>query len=986
MDDTTINSNFAKEHKQEREKNFMDNDNLSGDDISLTRQPLRTALTGFREAKNAFENGTEEVRRLLLQECSLIYECHVCRNLFRSLANFITHKRIYCRESLRTYYHSNPDHNSSVIIHTPNDKQRSDGWFVKSRSTGSSPLLTKSNAGNRDLSKIIERLKRTEINVPSDERPLTERKYSPASPVLQLEKVPTSAQAVYQTLKFQAADSIKTEVNEVNHLLSGDAAVLGPDGKAVNQFNLNNQSTEHIVTEEKIKLTCELCKITFLTEKTLKIHIQKKHTSSTYVFQCPSCSLTFLQPAAVIRHLANEHKKPLKRIRKMRDTILKKRVQIGDVHVKGPSRELKRLQMNEAKDLENDQANDQCLLLSRGKPVSICAFCKKTFERRAALSAHLLNCLAKKNSSNSGLSQPSNKRLKMMPLKVVQQQQQQHHCTFNNNNNNNDIQIKIEPLDQDQEEAEKIKDDEQMQIELNKMFENLGKQDFGKGLRTVSLDKLDILTKDDTDCPCPAEETKDINNSLDMSDIVDDLAALPPLSLNDAKAQETEQKKSKKLLTCRCKICNKQFNALSNLRRHISMFHYRARRFGCILCEYRAFRRYDIVNHLGFVHKMTGERDRMALEYVSVHEVNYSKDDVEGDILVVSEDMDIDKDQKLETVIKRKKRKKLIPLTELAHPEPPENGRLKGVKQKLRKGFRQQMDGNVKGMRKRPIRNRIKPENKDFVYDLSNLQEDARENQRSNLKRRNIFLSDHKSSLSLELTPPVKITPYRLRTEPLLPSDKSVIKGIVGRLYRRVVNNGLAAASTLPEIPTERPQMRPRLTSICRNDSVAVPIIETSELEAARLKSPFLDDSFLEKLAKRANTTFRLKPLLALQSHSPLKSLLQKFDTSLQISKNKGNQSTSNEAIENDFDRASLKSSSSTSESLPLQTLKQSPALNLEHPQNDQEIQIDTTPNGKFIAEPSSPPSTPKKRINLIQRLADRSKRHDNVLRAALEQ
>lgn len=59
--DTTINSNCTKQHKQQRQKNFMDNVNLPEEDISLTRQPLRTALTGFREAKNAFENGTEEV-------------------------------------------------------------------------------------------------------------------------------------------------------------------------------------------------------------------------------------------------------------------------------------------------------------------------------------------------------------------------------------------------------------------------------------------------------------------------------------------------------------------------------------------------------------------------------------------------------------------------------------------------------------------------------------------------------------------------------------------------------------------------------------------------------------------------------------------------------------------------------------------------------------------------------------------------------------
>lgn len=46
----------------------------------------------------------------------------------------------------------------------------------------------------------------------------------------------------------------------------------------------------------------------FTTEKTLKIHIEKKHIPSTVVHQCPSCQETFLQPAAVLRHLSNVHK------------------------------------------------------------------------------------------------------------------------------------------------------------------------------------------------------------------------------------------------------------------------------------------------------------------------------------------------------------------------------------------------------------------------------------------------------------------------------------------------------------------------------------------------------------------------------------------------------------------------------------------------------------------------------------------------------
>jgi hypothetical protein len=37
-----------------------------------------------------------QVKQLLNHECDLIYECKVCKSLFRSLLNFISHKRIYC--------------------------------------------------------------------------------------------------------------------------------------------------------------------------------------------------------------------------------------------------------------------------------------------------------------------------------------------------------------------------------------------------------------------------------------------------------------------------------------------------------------------------------------------------------------------------------------------------------------------------------------------------------------------------------------------------------------------------------------------------------------------------------------------------------------------------------------------------------------------------------------------------------------------------
>ena len=46
-----------------------------------------------------------QVRDYLLDECHVIYECRTCLNMFRSVANFIAHKRSYCTAKLKNVRH-----------------------------------------------------------------------------------------------------------------------------------------------------------------------------------------------------------------------------------------------------------------------------------------------------------------------------------------------------------------------------------------------------------------------------------------------------------------------------------------------------------------------------------------------------------------------------------------------------------------------------------------------------------------------------------------------------------------------------------------------------------------------------------------------------------------------------------------------------------------------------------------------------------------
>ena len=72
-------------------------DNVSKDLSSLC-QPILLGTEGVPQLIRSVHSGTSEIRHLLLNECDLVYECKVCRSLFRGLPNFIAHKRVYCTE------------------------------------------------------------------------------------------------------------------------------------------------------------------------------------------------------------------------------------------------------------------------------------------------------------------------------------------------------------------------------------------------------------------------------------------------------------------------------------------------------------------------------------------------------------------------------------------------------------------------------------------------------------------------------------------------------------------------------------------------------------------------------------------------------------------------------------------------------------------------------------------------------------------------
>ncbi|XP_059615157.1 zinc finger protein 800 isoform X2 [Phlebotomus argentipes] len=728
-------------------------------DLSILRKPISTSITGFNEARKAYENGTEEVRQLMTNECDIVYECKVCRNIFRSLANFISHKRVYCRQKFNASQHfhfpSNGfiDQDISTIIQA---EQEYTNYSVKDKPPEAVGKDLSSIIDRLTAKKSVERIMRLSDFYDRVHHKLTQDEVIQRNHVLQLDRTPGSSVAVYQTVKQPDTDSMRVEVEEVRGLLMDNKAVLGPDGKAI-QLNdipplppiLNLDDLDASSSRETV--SCKICHMKFVTEKTLKLHLEAKHIHSTYVYQCPACPQTFLTPAAVIRHLSNDHKKSLKRIRLMRDTIYKRRIRMDEVQVKGPSRELVRLQT----DQERQEADNKAWLENVENydvGQSICTYCGKTFERRAVLTTHLNNCRQKRRTATvtSSMAKKAEKPKKstvelMKEISLSHQDENSNSfdsCTTSVSTNKEIIQSNLHNKLNASIDVEAVDSDNSNE-----------KSEVAREAAPVNKRKRKRAGKVGNDKERPESVADEIYWSMDESGVLSvkkfakDSDCLPPPPPPGATVSPNSKDKkpegAEKLPEC--DICNKTFVTKSNLKRHNVMFHYFKNRFLCKLCDFGANKKLELIAHLGVRHSIMGDK-HVVKEFITLakeenREIMRERNEMSPRSSSNSTSLPASlcpSPQTVEPIEDSTSNSSSVP--EAGPPAPKRRGRPKGSKnikssldseltqrgaKVMKEESKSPKDEKKKqasdNIPRRPIRNRIKPVNKDFVYDLSHL-------------------------------------------------------------------------------------------------------------------------------------------------------------------------------------------------------------------------------------------------------------------------
>lgn len=329
---------------------------------------------------------------------------------------------------------------------------------------------------------------------------------------------------------------------------------------------------------------------------------------------------------------------------------------------------------------------------------------------------------------------------------------------------------------------------------------------------------------------------------LDPSQIKKELEELP-LTIDEPPAKKKKLKKSKdgtEIVVTKdidCPLCPKKVSDNVNLKRHISMFHFRQNRFACKKCEYRGYRRIDTINHLNNVHGIQGEKE-ITDPFI---EIAVKEEDLCGPIntkvkcdpnltfnsVIASLGLDISVPGETSTSSRRGRKSKNISSQSLELPEIFEEPKMCKDESGNSSGMSSPTSDNlmISDSERRPTRNRIKPVRKDFVYDLNKIiKQEAEVHREHQHQQQLLYPARTRARKSIP-------NPDQPKSDSDFPDkenldEKSIkiseVYGAALKMARIEVMNQRACFHKPPEIPAERPFVPTKISTPLRSDEKVI--------------------------------------------------------------------------------------------------------------------------------------------------------------------
>ncbi|XP_018024646.1 uncharacterized protein LOC108680352 isoform X6 [Hyalella azteca] len=316
-------------------------------DYSILKLPIAggTSASGVAGPALLLSTATEEVRHALIYECEVLYECKVCRSLFRSVVNFLAHKRIFCTQNYNANKNLYPKGESSCFTPHSSSVISSDYSSGGGAKTCKEPQT--SSATNTGSSAFYDRLASVEQQRAADSQDCH----------IELECVADGASnAVFQSVRHPGTEHSQPDLKEARQVVRehecGVMAILGEDGRVVATVNLSDgtnmaasttalpikqtnmaasttalpikQEPQDTAQEEQStsRLQCLDCSECFDDASCLDAHVRSSHSSADPTgFSCPICGGSFPSLWAVSKHLQTIHHKTKAQTEHLRQTI-----------------------------------------------------------------------------------------------------------------------------------------------------------------------------------------------------------------------------------------------------------------------------------------------------------------------------------------------------------------------------------------------------------------------------------------------------------------------------------------------------------------------------------------------------------------------------------------------------------------------------------------------------------------------------------------